>query len=348
MKQQILHTDKILHHFDKVQYWLQGGNPYPVTAELSMTNACNHACPACAGMRGKDKSVMIERGMARMVISDLALGGTKAIMFTGGGEPLVYPDCTEMVALAANKGMDVGFVTNGGILGENTARMLVDKCKWIRVSVDADGPDIYNLSHGMDVEEWLQLLYNLRMLVAIKRECLSPVTLGYAYLTSQKTAIGMVPATRQAKDLGFDYIQFRPYYHDFYDIIGSGQWSKCKKHESGNFKVICSYNKYSCINEMNRRNHGYARPYDKCYGQNFATAIGADAKVYVCCLHVDDPDMCLGDLRKDTFHTIWNSERRRDVMAQMSLKKCTPMCRYDPFNKILWALKQPKEHVNFL
>ncbi len=41
-------SDKILKHLDRVNAWLKGENPYPITVEMDVTNICNHRCPECS------------------------------------------------------------------------------------------------------------------------------------------------------------------------------------------------------------------------------------------------------------------------------------------------------------
>ena len=61
---------------------------------------------------------------------------------------------------------------------------------------------------------------------------------------------------------------------------------------------------------MKKKNYG--RNYQKCYGQQFAAVIAADARVYVCCHMRGFDKYCIGDLKKNTFKEIWNSNKMRN------------------------------------
>ncbi len=56
----------------------------------------------------------------------------------------------------------------------------------------------------------------------------------------------------------------------------------------------------------------------------------------------------IGDVTKQSFQEILDSERRKEVHSNTGFKDCIPLCRDNTFNQALWNLKLPHEHVNFL
>ena len=105
-------SDKILKHLDRVNAWLRGENPFPITVELDMTNRCNHRCPECSGWYfQKRDSDSLSIGLARDIITQLAEAKVRGLIFTGGGEPLCHPYIKEGVKLAYELGLDIGFIT---------------------------------------------------------------------------------------------------------------------------------------------------------------------------------------------------------------------------------------------
>jgi radical SAM protein with 4Fe4S-binding SPASM domain len=159
----------------------------------------------------------------------------------------------------------------------------------------------------------------------------------------------MYEATKLCKILGVDYLQFRPmqihnngkFEYNLTDIARNIR--RCMNESVDGFKVLYSKHKYDMMKDKE-----YGRNYKKCYGHQFATVIAADARVYVCCHMRGYDKYCLGDLRKNTFEEIWNSQQRKRVVENIDFKDCVPLCRDNTFNQILWNIKQPREHVNFL
>ncbi len=56
MELDVRSSDKILKHLDRVNAWLNGSNPLPITVELDVTNLCNHRCPECSGWYFQDRN----------------------------------------------------------------------------------------------------------------------------------------------------------------------------------------------------------------------------------------------------------------------------------------------------
>lgn len=343
-------SDKILKHLDRVTDWLTGGNPFPITVELDMTNLCNHRCPECVVnyFRATDNS-SLSLGVTGSIIRQLAKHKVRGVIFTGGGEPLCNPHTLETVALAKGKGLDLGFITNGSLINEKSARVILKNCTWVRVSLDAASPKVFNFTHGLAPGEYHKIIANIALLVSIKKKVNSKCTIGVGFLTSDHSVSDMAKASRLLKRLGVDYLQFRPmqihkggkFNYHWTDV--EEKISECFKYASANFKVLYSKHKYEMAKDAQ-----YGRYYKKCYGQQFATVISAKAKVYICCHTRGYEKYCLGDLNKNNFAEIWNSKKRQEVIKKIDFRDCIPLCRDNTFNQILWNIKQDREHVNFL
>lgn len=336
-KSKIFGQQKILNHPDKIKNWLDGKDKTLVTVEIDMTNACNSNCPGCVGGRINNQSISFKD--AQKYIDQLKKIEARALIFTGGGEPTMNPDTNKVAKYAKKRGLDVGFITNGISLTDETIDAILRNCVWCRVSLDAGSPGTYKLVHGLDERIFRQVIENIKRLVKRKKELKSSCTVGLGYLTGKKTIKGMEDFARLAGSLGVDYAQYRPFHNDFTDI--SREFEKCRKYETGDTRIIASKQKYE------RFKDGVKRPYEKCYGVNFCTVICADGTMQTCCHTRGKARYILGDLKKDSLEKIW--KKRRDIFDKISFSDCGPLfCRGDEFNRLLFELKQHKEHVNFL
>lgn len=343
-------SDKILKHLDRVTAWLRGKNPPPITMELDLTNVCNHRCPDCVVgyFRTRDRNQLTGKLAAR-IIRELGRFGVRGLIFTGGGEPLCHPAAPKLAALARRCGMDVGFITNGELLTESSATALLKNCVWIRVSLDAATPKLFHQIHGGTPASFARVLENLRLLVSLKRKTRSRCTLGVGFLTTRDSRREMLPATKLARELGVDYIQFRPMQirtgagFDYHWENVDAAIARCRKLARPGFDVLFSQHKYEMMKTKN-----YGRDYGKCHGHQFASTIGADGRVYLCCHLRHYQKYCLGDLHRQTFKQVWNSTRRQRVCRTIDFRDCIPLCRDNTFNQVLWNISQSREHVNFL
>ena len=339
--------DKILRHINRVNKWLKGENPAPINFELDLTNVCNHKCKECVCdyFQSGDKSYLTQE-QAENYITQLAKAGAKSVVFTGGGEPLCHKDVIDIVYHAEIYNLDIGFITNGELLTDDISDALVNSCKWIRISLDAATPEVYEKTHGRGSEVFNKVLDNIKRLVKFKS---SSCTVGIAFLTTKYSQHEMSSASKIGKELGVDYIQYRPmqlhvdgkFEYDKTDI--SDVIDICRAYSTDNYEVLFSKHKYDMMKEKN-----WGRDYDVCHGQQFATVIAADAKMYICCHLRGHGKYCIGDLSKNSFQHIWNSDRRKQVVDSIDFKDCIPLCRCNTFNRYLWKIKQPIKHENFL
>jgi len=328
----IFRSDKILSHIDRVYDWLEGKNPPPITVELDLTNRCNNNCPKCIGFR----QPVVDLQNPKKIIKEIVQFGVRGITFSGGGEPLLHPELTDCVKYTSGLGADVAVISNGLAMTKSIAWKIKPYCTWIRISLDAFKPETHERVHGVK-----GVLETVKANIKSLAKSVGKATIGVGFLVSKEVLDEMLPATEFCKEAGVDYIQFRPFHYDFTPI--DKELKKCLKLQTDKFKVLYSKAKYDCM-----KDGSFQRDYTICYGQQFASVITATGKVYLCCHFRANPKYCLGDLNRQSFAEIWNSRRRFQVIKNINLKECVPLCRCDSFNQILFSIKAKKEHINFL
>lgn len=344
-------SDKILAHIDRINEWIETGFSHPITYEFDMTNVCNMRCPFCFGWLGKKGKERLSLKEAKDIIRQIKIFGGRGIIFTGGGEPLCNSATPEAVRYARGIELDVGFITNGLSLNEKIARILVKNCVWVRISLDAASPKVYKLTHGMEEKIYWRVLENIKLLVRSKKENRTNCSIGIGYLTPPLHKGEIYSFAMLGRKLGIDYAQFRPLLRRHgekeikYDNLETiSMIEKCAKELSDeNYSVLYSKHKYDDIKSGTLK-----RSYKKCYGHHFATVIAADKKMYLCCHTRGIKKYCLGDLEKNRLEEIWYSKKRKEIYENIDFKDCPPLCRCNTFNTVLWNIKQPKVHRNFL
>lgn len=120
---------KLLH-----QKVIENGRILPIHLQISPTNACNLNCGFCS-CRDRDKKKQLSLEQVIKILDICAERGTKAITWTGGGEPLMNPDINEMLNYASELGIKSGLVTNGILLKKLDYH---DNLTWCRVSSSDD------------------------------------------------------------------------------------------------------------------------------------------------------------------------------------------------------------------
>ena len=337
-KQAIFGQNKLLNHPEKVAEWLQGGDKTMITVELDLTNRCNNKCPKCIGWAGGKTQDELTIDEAKDYLRQITLLGAKGIVFSGGGEPLLHPNFTEALGLAKELGLHIGLITNGLALSHNNIVSILANCDWVRISVDAGNAEMYKKTHGMDATSFDLVLENIGELVLHKYKIDSKCTIGMGYLTGKNTANykEMEDFAKLAVKLGVDYAQFRPFHNDLTNITPKLLTLRKKYGDV----ITASWQKYGRFSDKNKR------PYEKCYGANFAVTIGANGDMFICC-HMRGIDKYkLGSLRTNTMEEIW--KKRQKIFDKINFKDCPFFCRCDEFNRLLDEIKKPKQHPEFL
>lgn len=127
-------------------YNYRAGDPATIIAtHVSPTSACNLNCPFCSvSKRHHGNSTPLST--IKLYIRTLKRYGLKAVILTGGGEPLLYEHINELVGwLAYEEHLEVALITNGTACDS----LRPDRwglLQWVRVSLNAESIDRVNLA----------------------------------------------------------------------------------------------------------------------------------------------------------------------------------------------------------
>src|SRR5579863_6632935 len=116
--------------------------PNPRTVRVSLTDRCDLACVYCRPSRSDGYlERRLEDDAWRAMVQALVQAGVRRVRITGG-EPLLHPRVTELVAYVASLGVeDLALTTNATLL-EKLARPLRDAgLRRITVSLDSLVPE---------------------------------------------------------------------------------------------------------------------------------------------------------------------------------------------------------------
>jgi radical SAM protein with 4Fe4S-binding SPASM domain len=197
--------------------------PRPRRLQVEVTGACNLRCRMCL-VRYRPK-IGREEGafpLDRYLTLLDALPELEQVTLQGLGEPLLHPDLVTMVAAAKQRGIRVGFNTNGTLLTEPKAEALVTAgLDWLHVSVD--GATARTFEQIRDGARFPQVLRNLRRLVAVRDrlESVTP-TIQLNTVLMRTNLAELDDLVRLAADVGVDRMWIQALSHDFSDTVPDG------------------------------------------------------------------------------------------------------------------------------
>lgn len=342
---------KVLNHWETLNAILEGWNPPPVSCEIDLSNRCNHNCIWCMYEDfKKEKNVTLPTKMVMKLIDDLAEMGTKSVTFTGGGEPLMSPDIVPALYKAKNLGLEVGLVTNGGLMAPEISKAIVETCNFVRISLDAATPKIHNETHrpADRIEDNFDgIVQNIKTLVNMRKSWETDLTIGVAFLVHPLNYFEINDAAELSKKIGVDYIQIRPVYIPNKEILIM-KWEHVKELmelsmglTDDKFKVFPILHRFDEMAKVDRT-------FSRCRGHALLGVVGADSNVYLCCQLRGNPEFSFGSLEKESFFEIWHNGDRQETIKRINVEKCPP-CRYTKYNELLDYLSdKERAHKNFL
>lgn len=364
-------SQKVFLHPERLATWLRDGRSFPVTVELDATNACNHACSFCCWsvLHDRHRDTMSEAMLAR-VVDDLASVGVKAIIWTGGGEPLVNRHTPAMMARAQQAGLRNALFTNGALLTPDLAPELVHRCDWIRFSIAAGSRAEYQRVQGVDDFDVVQR--NVASVVEIARREKAPIRLGAMMLLHKSSLHTFLPFVAMCRDLGLAFAQGKPsnnydhetrstyilernvrlrrragdvdaeidhntsdYDPDWWRDEAVPLLQQAQELATPTFRVVTSQyveTKYGEADAWTEEHHD-------CDVNNFTTAITASGDVVWCKNYRDRPEYVIGNLREQTMAEIWAGPRRAEVQARIDARACARFCQSKKLARLLRSVR---------
>jgi radical SAM protein with 4Fe4S-binding SPASM domain len=123
---------------------LTGAYPRPIYVHVEINNTCNLDCVMCPRDRLTRRLTLMDDGLYRSVIRQLAGMGVPSVSLYLFGDPLCHPRLDEIVAYAGKHGVDPFINTNALVLTEDCSRKLLDAgLKGIFFSVDGVTPEVF-------------------------------------------------------------------------------------------------------------------------------------------------------------------------------------------------------------
>jgi radical SAM protein with 4Fe4S-binding SPASM domain len=335
---------KAINHLPVLEANLKRVTYGPVSVVVHPTNACNAECPMCryAGLRQEAETIPLT--VLKAALNDLALLGVRSIVISGGGEPLVYPHLDEVIDEAASLDLRIGVVTNFIAANDRIITSIANHVDWIRISINAASPAVYDVVQGVQSDVWPKLLQKIDRLAQEKTRKGSKLTIGAGFIVQKGNYRDVGDFLDLCQQLALDYAIYRPVQkssptaslaadslgltatqlHEL-DLIVNRRLPKLDSGETipNNLEKILDL-----FLQLEAAKH-----YPRCLSTYVESAIGADGHVYPCCQHVGNSILACGDLQKKSFPEIWLDDQYQRVREKIDPQRCPP-CRYNCYNLV--------------
>lgn len=349
--------NKILQHLDRIKDYLDGKNISPITVEIDPSGECNHNCLRCT-FEAYHKNSMLSEELMKGLADDFSELGVKAVLWTGGGEPLMNRAMPNVFQYFAEKKIEQGIATNGALVTANHIALFADHFEFVRFSVDAASDKMHQRVHRPinGKNDFSKIKKTIKDLCKKRVGSTRKFDVGFSFLTHPENYKELYDAAKLSKDWGVNYFQIKPVVMHRKDQISTDYLEKCfhyihttKDLETDSFKVIVLDYKFE---DLVRRD--FTRTYEFCWGHPFMTTVSADGYVNFCCHTRGLKEYTFGKVtEKQRFRDVWEGPDRKEAIDRMKrdgLTKCPPNCKYHMMNQILQEVvsSQVGIHKNFL
>ena len=342
---------KILTYPETIIKLIKNEPTSPINLEINLTNICNQRCIWCTYDYLHSNSCSLGDNEVENLLRDANKLKIKSITWTGGGEPTIHKSFNRFALQAASYGIKQGLNTNCLLLENDIIDIICNNFTYIRISLDAASPGTYEQCHGIKGEKWNKVINNIKDLVEQKQKLKSNVTVGISFLISEKNYHEIEKVAYLAKNIGVDYIQYKPvvdYGFDKCNFYPEKIWDKSTKSlrnikdfEDKNFSVRILDYKFNNIKDYKKR-------YNVCWACKVLASVGADGYVDLCCAYKGKKRFSLGNIKENSFYSIWQSNKIDEILSKINIHKCPPLCKGDEINRITNFIKNFNAHKEFV
>lgn len=300
---------------------------------------CNHKCPMCwlqhldPAELEKQKKADRDEGMKLeeyVRLFDGMTAGLLEVNFVGGGEPLVHPQCPEIMREVRRRGWRGTLISNGSLLKESTARALVDM-DWdsTRISVHAGDAATYREIQGVD--RYDTVLRNLKAFDAMRREAgkQDRVRLQVFHVIQRANIASIDRLFAFAEEVGADSVEFDPIIpYDDDKFLTPEEFARAREALSAgarDCRIPTNIAEILPQLQVQEQLAAESKPFvpgKKCsvgFDQAFINSFG---DVTPCCFSSE----VMGNLREQTFAEIWYGERFEEFRKRLIRGKFAGYC----------------------
>lgn len=267
----------------------------PMTISIEPTTACNLRCPECpSGLRAFSRNTgNLKADFFKKTIDQLSNRLTYLIFYFQG-EPYINPDFLDMVHYAHKKGIYTITSTNGHFLNDDMAKKTIDSgLDRLIISVDGTTQEVYEQYRKSGNLE--NVLQGARNIVKWKKKLgTSYPHIIFQFLIVKPNEHQIPEIYALANEIGVDEVKLKTaqiydYKHGNPLIPSQEKYTRYIKRKDGTYGV-----KHKLINH--------------CWKLWHACVITWDGLVVPCCFDKDATHR-LGDLKVQSFRSIWKSDK---------------------------------------
>lgn len=296
----------------------------PLAISVEPTTSCNLRCPECpSGLRAFTRPTgMLDPLFFKSIIDDIHKD-LLYLIFYFQGEPYLNPAFLDLVKYATSKKIYTATSTNAHYLNDDNSRKTVES-GLDRLIISIDGTtqetyESYRVGGNLD-----KVIEGARNIVKWKKELKSSTPhVIFQFLVVRHNEHQLDDITKLAREIGVDEVAFKTAqvydYENGNDLIPENmKYSRYRQSENGKWEI-----------KNNLLNH--------CWKLWHSCVVTWDGRIVPCCFD-KDAEYLMGDLKKNTFNTIWKSSVYNNFRASVLRSRSEiEMCKNCTEGTRVWA-----------
>jgi radical SAM protein with 4Fe4S-binding SPASM domain len=302
----------------------------PYLAVIGGKFSCNYRCIFCEWFSPMSKKSRNETSphscitmdVYRGLVRELSALGTKTVII-GEFEPFMDAQLIEKIEYAKQHNLGCFIITNGSLINEENAEQLVDlKLDYLNVSINAGTPETYPQIHVTETEETFERIVSMISFIEKLKE--------KKQTSFPHTRLSMVVCNRNYHDIikfvelcqktGVKTAHIKKLISPSKEIAEELELTP-KQEKEMNKHLVEALNigkKYGINVDIewadwtDSQKTQVANEDMPCYYGWLFSVIDENGDVHPCCFQDRSPSCTIGNIRKDSFTTIWFSKKYQD------------------------------------
>lgn len=324
----------------------------PHTVILDIEDECNLKCEMCfyhspyIEERFKKEFRRLDYQWIEKLINDLRKIETRKISLCGKGEPFLHPDILKILILIKSKKFYLNIFTNGIHLTPKILNKLLElKIDQITLSLHAADEDTYLRVHPQAKAYFLrniiQLLKILKEYKGKRRSKLPYVKIiNVIYKKNYQNVNKMLElACSYADEILFkpvllykEQAQLKLNQNEIKELIEKLRAKRAVVKIANNIETYLNW----LSSQINPKLENNFQNPSRCFIPFYQSTIGTEGNVYLCPYN---QSMVLGNIKKESFPSIWFSQRFNNLRNELNCKNCKAVAVYPYLEKYMKFFK---------
>lgn len=305
---------------------LDSGTFQPYHMDIEVTANCNLKCTYCVvPLMGKSRPKNLTQSEFRRIIDTFPY--LVSVKLQGRGETFLNADLVDMIEYLVKKRVMVFTYTNGTLLDQELCQRIVATGMYaVNFSLDGNKESHNAVRIGSDYDK---IIANMRHLVYLRGGLTFPLIRVWCVVNQHNYRV-LTELVEISHDLGVDKVtlQTHIYAQQFKEI-------RAKLAVDREEQLAYISQARSRAEELGLELEVYSDFGTECLWPWTSAFLTCDGYVLPCCL-IESPELIqMGNVREQSFSSIWKSQKYRDFRTNMKRKNYAEVCAGCPKTQTL-------------